>query len=83
MYYVYVIQNQKNRIYIGQTNNLEKRLNQHNDKKFSKKSYTKIQKGPWKLIYKENYLTRQEAEKREKALKSHKGRDWLREQMGP
>ena len=83
MYFVYVIQNQRDKIYIGQTSNLNKRLDQHNNKNFGRRSYTKIQQGPWKLVYKEKYLSRQKARKREKILKSHKGRDWLRNNLGP
>ena len=78
MYFVYVIKNEKHKIYIGQTNDLEKRLMRHNGLLASKpKSYTKINKGKWEIVNKEDYKTRYEALKREKYLKSHIGRDWL------
>lgn len=82
MYYIYVIQSDIGKIYIGQTENIEVRLKQHNDKNFDKRSYTKKQGSHWKLVYSEEYLTRKEAQIREKALKSHKGRDWLYSIMG-
>ncbi|MDD5415852.1 MAG: GIY-YIG nuclease family protein [Candidatus Daviesbacteria bacterium] len=80
MYSVYVIKSKTTgKIYIGQTGNLESRLARHNGLLPSKiKSYTKINKGPWNVVYKEEYNTRQEALKREKYLKSHIGRDWLK-----
>lgn len=79
MFYVYVIRNEKGKIYIGQTSNLEKRLARHNGDLPSKSgSYTRVNKGVWKVVYKEGYTNRLEALKREKYLKSHVGRDWLK-----
>jgi len=40
--------------------------------------YTYKQKGPWQLIHKEKYSTRGEAMKREKFLKSGRGREWIK-----
>ena len=71
------------KICIGQTADLDKRLLKHNGVlKAKARSYSKINKGPWRVIYKEEYNTKQEALKREKYLKSHHGRDWLRKIMG-
>jgi putative endonuclease len=82
MYWVYVLSNkERGKIYIGQTGDLEKRVQQHNDPaftKFGKNAYTKINKGMWVLVYKEPFSTRSEAIAREKYLKSHVGRDWLK-----
>lgn len=80
MYYTYVIFNQLlQRIYIGQTNNLEKRLQRHNQNLPTKKtSYTSKHKGVWKLVYQEMYNTRKEAIKREKELKSYQGRKFIK-----
>jgi predicted GIY-YIG superfamily endonuclease len=82
-YYVYVIQNNKGKIYIGQTSNLEKRLLRHNQILASKKiSYTyKNKSGDWKLIYKEMINNRKEAIIREKYLKSHHGRDEIKAKL--
>lgn len=79
MFYTYVIKNEKGKIYIGQTEDLEKRLLRHNLQLKSKaRSYTKINRGKWLLVYKEACRSRVEAIKREKFLKSHIGRNWLR-----
>ena len=82
MYYVYIIQNDLRKIYIGQTVDWEKRLLRHNGVLASRKSsFTKQRIGTWKIIYKEEYQSRKEALDREKYLKSHVGRDWLRENI--
>ena len=80
MFFAYCVYNkEKNKIYIGQTDNTNKRVKRHNKKLPSKsKSFTNKNKGFWKLIYKESFDTREEAIKREKELKSAKGRRFLR-----
>lgn len=84
MFTVYVINNDSGKIYIGQTSNLDKRLLRHNGVlRSNTRSYTRINKGSWRVVYQEKYNTRQEAIKREKFLKSHVGRDWLRRVLGP
>ena len=76
MYTVYIIQNPQGILYKGHTNNLERRIREHNisNSRFSR--YTK-NKGPWKLIYQECFSTRKEAMKREKYFKTGKGREEL------
>lgn len=66
MYTVYILRTNKDTLYIGQTNDLEKRLSTHTQKKGAKylrsfESFT--------LVYQETYKTRSEALKREYALK--------------
>lgn len=80
MFQVYVIRNEQNgKIYIGQTINLTKRLKRHNGQLPSKRqSYTYRNKGNWELIYKEEFQTRSEAMKREKELKTYKGREFIK-----
>lgn len=71
MFTAYVLQSQKDRkYYIGSTDDLDKRLIKHN-KGYSR--YTK-NKGPFKIVYKEEFKTRSEAKKREYYLKSLKSR---------
>lgn len=70
MFYTYIIQSVTTRKhYIGSTENINKRLDQHNSGK------TKSIKNNWPfvLIYSEVYNTRQEAYRREKEIKSYKG----------
>lgn len=83
MFFVYCIYNRKNgKIYIGQTDNLEQRLGLHNDKVFDH-SYTARFDGNWELIYKEECSSRADALKREKQLKSFKGREFLKKLIIP
>lgn len=69
MFYVYLIQsNLDNSYYIGQTNNLEKRLLDHNE---GLSKYTS-RKRPWKMVYYEEFETRTEAIRRERFLKQQR-----------
>lgn len=75
--FVYAIYNKKyNKIYIGQTNNLERRLNEHNSK-FGN-HYTAKVGGDWEIVYQEKVLTKEEVLKREKQLKSYQGRKFIK-----
>ena len=80
MYFTYAIRNDGRDIYIGHTEDIEKRLKRHNQELPSKRSsFTyKRKKGTWKLIYKEKLKPRGEAIKREKQLKSYQGRQFLK-----
>lgn len=74
MYFVYVLKNNKDRWYIGQTNNLDLRLERHNNDKIrSTKNH-----GPWKIFHKEEFKTRSDAMRREEFLKSGRGRLFLK-----
>ena len=76
MFTVYVLHSpQYDKIYIGYTSNLEQRLLSHN--KLSKKGYT-VRYRPWTVIHTEEFVNKTEALKREKQLKSARGRLWIR-----
>jgi len=78
MFYVYAIYNLKHsKIYIGQTTDIDVRLLAHRNKTFNN-SYTARLDGEWKLIYKEQVSTRNEALKREQQLKSFRGREFIK-----
>ena len=77
---VYVIYSKLfDQIYIGQTKNIESGLERHNIGLVkSTKPYL-----PWIVIHTEKYSIRAEAMKREKELKSHQGRNFIRENFIP
>ncbi len=76
-WFVYTIYNKKSdKIYIGQTNNLNRRLVEHNKK--LGKHYTAGIDGEWELIYKEKQDSRKDAIIREKQLKSYQGRQFIK-----
>ena len=62
------------RLYIGQTNDVNCRLKQHNEGKVNS---TKPYK-PYKLIYFEEHQSRKDAVRREKELKTSEGRRFLK-----
>ncbi|MCK5491136.1 MAG: GIY-YIG nuclease family protein [Candidatus Pacebacteria bacterium] len=80
MFHVYAIHNiDLDKIYIGHTSDLENRIKRHNGLlKNKSKSYTSKNKGEWKLIYSEEFLRREDATKRERQLKSYRGREFVK-----
>ena len=70
MYYVYIIKSRESRYYTGSTQDIQKRLMQHNLKLF--KCWTN-RFNDWKLVYSEEFKTRKEALIREKQIKKMKG----------
>lgn len=66
MYYVYILKSLKdNNLYIGSTNNLSRRLKEHNEGKvFSTKGRI-----PFEIIYYEAYKSESDVRKREHNLK--------------
>jgi len=77
---VYVLQNPAGRFYIGQTENLEQRIERHNQPGPSMGKYT-LKNGPWKLVWSERHPTRSSAMLREKQIKSMKSARWIRENL--
>jgi len=77
MWYVYVLQNKKGAWYIGSTRDLRKRILRHNsgNNKSTKHGI------PWKLIYYEAGLDKEDARAREKYLKSGMGRRYLKNRL--
>ena len=75
MIFVYAIKSlSRNYIYVGMTNNIERRLLEHNKgQNSSTKAYT-----PFNLIYKESFPDRVKAREKEKYLKSGVGKEFLK-----
>ena len=76
MYFVYILKSLKNGSYYkGFTNNISRRISEHNSGKTS--SNKKL--APFKLIHVEICQTREEARKLEKFFKTGYGREIIRE----
>lgn len=73
MFFTYILECSDGSLYIGATNNLEKRLHEHNHAK-SGAHYTKIRR-PVVLKYSEKFATLKEARSREAEIKR-----WKREE---
>jgi len=70
-YTVYILQSLKDgSYYIGSTQNLEERLQRHNQ---GRSKYTKT-KLPWELVFEEHYPDRSTASRRELKIKNLKSR---------
>ncbi len=70
-YSVYIVQNSAGRFYTGITDNVERRVEQHNS---GVSNWTR-NKGPWKLVWQKKGLSLSEARKLELELKGQKGGD--------
>lgn len=77
-YYTYVLISKKNKeFYTGTTNNIGKRLEQHNKGLVVSTKY----KRPLNLIYFEACLNKNDAHRREKYLKSGMGKRYLKNRL--
>lgn len=78
MYYIYVLESMRDgKFYTGYTSDLKRRIVEHNNQsEFSTKART-----PFKLIYYEACLSKEDAIAREKYLKSGMGKRYLRNRL--
>jgi putative endonuclease len=75
MFSVYILYSQSHKkIYIGYTSNLEERFKSHNE--LATKGWT-IKFRPWEIVHTEIFEIKVDAMRREKELKSAKGREWI------
>ena len=75
MFTVYVLYSRKfKKIYVGFTSDLEARFKSHNE--LGTKGWT-IKYRPWIILYQEEFDSKSEAMKRERELKSGRGREFI------
>ncbi len=70
MFFTYILQSKKHGgYYVGSCEDIEVRKTRHN------KGLVRATKSgvPWEIIYRESFLTRAEAVRRERQIKSYKG----------
>jgi len=78
MHFLYILHSLKDgNFYTGITENLERRLKEHE----SGKNFSTAPRRPLKLIYYEAYFLKEDAEAREKYLKTSMGRRVIRKQL--
>ena len=68
-YRVYVIQNREGKFYVGLSNDVARRVEQHN----TGKSRWTTGRGPWTIVWQSGELSLSEARKLENRLKRQKG----------
>jgi putative endonuclease len=76
MYYVYLLVSDDKRTYTGYTDNLKRRIREHNT---SNSGY--IRGRNWHLVYYEAYTSKEDAMRREKRLKDGRARRQLRDRI--
>jgi putative endonuclease len=79
LFFVYLLQNAAGRFYIGSTDDLTRRVHEHNDPD-NHSTYTG-KNGPWTLVWSEPHPTRAAAMKREKQIKAMKSALWIRRHL--
>lgn len=78
MFYTYVLLSEKdNKLYTGSTGDLRKRFKEHN----SGHNFSTKGRRPFKLIYYEACVNEEDAQAREKQLKSGKGKKYLKQRL--
>lgn len=78
-YYVYVLHSNKdNKFYVGYTNDIKKRIVEHNAGRVMSTKFRR----PFKLVYWEGCLSQKDALKREKYLKSAWGKRYIKNRIG-
>ncbi len=80
MFWTYILENAQGKYYVGQTDDLDIRLTNHNrtDRvlgKFTRKN------GPWVLVWSEPHSTRSPAMARERQIKSMKSARYIQEHV--
>ena len=65
-WYVYIVKCQDNSFYTGISNNLKRRIRQHNNKKGAKSLMGKL---PVRLVYQEEFSSQEDAARREREMK--------------
>ena len=73
-FFVYILQSETTQhYYVGQTQDLKARLGYHN----GNYSVALKNRGPWKLVYCEEYASRGQAVRRERQIKRQKDRRFI------
>ncbi len=82
-FFVYILYSvTADKYYVGHTENIERRLSEHNNKQTR---FTSSLAKDWIVKYSKSYITRTEAMKAERTIKSKKSRkyiEWLIGQVG-
>ena len=75
-----MLENPAGRFYVGSTDDLERRVAEHNSEEKVFWKYTH-KNGPWRLVWAESHKTRGDAMKREKQIKRMKSGKWVSENL--
>ncbi len=70
---MYIVENPQGIYYVGATEDLERRLSEHNR---GQSNFTRG-RGPWSLVYEESFPSFMEAHRRELAIKRKKRKSYI------
>jgi putative endonuclease len=73
MFYVYVLKGRDERLYIGRAGDLKQRIHNHKEGK----TWTTKRMLPVKLVFYESFLSKEDSIRRERYLKTSKGKSTL------
>jgi predicted GIY-YIG superfamily endonuclease len=79
-FWVYILQNSSGRFYIGSTDDVDRRVREHNDASFGEKTFTH-KNGPWSVVWTESHPSRSAAMARERQIKGMKSAQWIRQHL--
>ena len=79
-FWVYILENPQGKLYIGHTDDLERRLTEHNSDEKVGTKYTH-KNSPWKLAWSQPHPNRSSAVRRERKIKAMKSARWIREHL--
>ncbi len=80
MFEVYILENPAGRFYVGSTDDVARRVAEHNDAARGHKTFTH-KNGPWRLVWSEVHPNRASAVARERYIKGMKSARWIREHL--
>ncbi len=79
-FFVYVLENELGRFYVGQTDDLTQRLAEHNTPDPTGRRFT-AKNGNWTLLWSEQHPDRSSAIRRERQIKAMRSSRWIREHL--
>jgi predicted GIY-YIG superfamily endonuclease len=79
-FWVYILENPAGKFYVGHTDDLKRRITEHNDSSADGHQFAP-KNGPWRLIWSESHTTRASAMNRERQIKRMKPPQWIREHL--
>jgi predicted GIY-YIG superfamily endonuclease len=79
-FWAYVLESVDGTFYVGHTDDLGRRVGEHNDPDAPSHKFT-AKNGPWTLVWSELHGTRGSAMQREAQIKRMKSARWIREKL--
>ncbi|MBN1919518.1 MAG: GIY-YIG nuclease family protein [Verrucomicrobia bacterium] len=77
-FWTYILQSESTgRFYCGSSDDVERRVRQHNDPEYHGSKTTKRFQGPWRLVWHQEHASRSEAMQQERRIKKRGIRRFL------